>query len=430
MQPAILHYEPRPFQRKLHAGWSSHRDSIVLCHRRGGKTVGAVAQLIDDCIRCQLPAPQVAYICPTYTQAKRVALGYFRAMLRDVKGVTVRESDLTISLPGQRTIYLLGADNPDRLRGMYLDAAVVDEFADCRESLLGEILRPCLADRNGSLYLIGTVKGRNHLWRAYEKARDDTSGNWFHANLLPDDTGSLTPEQLDYLRREMTEDEYRGEMLNDPDAGVKGAYYGGVLRWLEDHGRIREVPYDDSMLVDVAMDLGMADATAIWFLQCIGGREVRVIDCVEYTSTSFVQILTELRQRPYQFGRFIGPHDLNVREFTTGTSRLDAAYELGVTFEVAPRHTVIEGIAATERVLKRCYFDRKATQPGRDALALYRSEWDEKRRVLSRNPVHDWTSHYADALRYFAVATDGQQASLFNNAAPLNYANNGLGRYA
>lgn len=425
----LLDYVPRPFQRALHRGWHEHRNSIALCHRRAGKTVAAVAQIIDDVLACQRVNPQGAYICPTYTQAKRVALGYFRLMLRQVPGVRIRESDLTISLPGGRLIYLLGADNPDRLRGMYLDVAVVDEMADCRESLIGEILRPCLAERDGRLILIGTVKGRNHFWRTYERAREDDSGEWHVANLTPAHTDSLTAAQLQYLQREMSEDEYRAEMLNDPDAGVMGAFYGKTLRWLEDNGRIRDVPYDDSLLVDVSFDLGIADGTAIWFCQCIGAREVRIIECVEYTSTSFLQILREVKARPYQFGRFIGPHDLQVREYTSGMSRLDAAYEVGVSFEVAPRLSVIEGIAAADRVMKRCYFDRKGTQLGRDALALYRSEWDDKRRVLSRNPVHDWTSHYADSFRYFATATDGQQASLFGGA-PLNYQDTGTGRYA
>lgn len=423
MITAAIHYAPRPFQRELHRGFQAHRNAIVLCHRRAGKTVAAVAEVIRQVMICKRPAPRGAYIAPTYGMAKRIALDYFRRMLRDVPGLVVREGELSIDLPGDRRIYLLGADNPDRLRGMYLDVAVVDEMADCAESLVGEILRPCLADRDGRLILIGTVRGRNHFWRTFEKAQGPDAVDWFTANLVPSDTGALTDAQLEMLKRELTDDEYRSEMLNDPDAGVRGSYYGKTLRELGERGRITRVDYDVNLPVDVSMDLGFADGTAIWFTQALGMREVRVLKFMEYTQTPFVQILREVKAMPYTFGRWIGPHDLALHEYTTGTTRLLAAYELGISFEVAPKLPVIEGITMGVRLASSCWFDAVGTLEGRDRLALYHSEYDDKRRTLSRNPVHDWTSHAADAWRYFALATNGEQPGLFS--APLKYGNQG-----
>jgi len=426
---AAIGYTPRPFQRALHHGFRTHRDAIVLCHRRAGKTVAAIAEVIRQVANCDKPAPRGAYIAPTYTMAKRIALDYFRRMLADVPGLVIRESELTIDLPGDRRIYLLGSDNPGRLRGLYLDIAVVDEMAECHESLLGEILRPCLAERDGSLILIGTVKGRNHFWRTYEAAKADKSGHWFTANLTNDDTHSLTDDQIAYLRRSMSDDEFRGEMLNDPDAAVRGSYYGALLKSLEDKGRIRAVEYDRNLLVDVSMDLGYADGTSVWYTQALGMREVRVLAFEEYTQTGFGSILREVKKKPYTFGRFIGPHDLKVHDYGSGQARIEFARELGVNFECAPNAPVREGIAAGQRVMEMAYFDRELTLAGRERLALYRSKYDERHRTFSLDPVHDWTSHAADAWRYYAMATGGNQATLWDNM-PLEYADNGMGRYA
>lgn len=421
-QTVKIEYAPRPFQRMLHSGFARSRLSLVICHRRAGKTVACVAETIRQVLRCKLPEPQGAYIAPTYGMAKRIAWNYFKGQLANVPGVTFREGELSIELPGKRRIYLLGADSPDRLRGMYLDVAVVDEMADCAESLLGEVLMPCLADRNGRLILIGTVKGRNHFWRQFEKAKD--SPEWFTADLKPADTNSLTDAQIQFLRAEMSEDEFRGEMLNDPDAGVRGSYYGSTLRDLEERGRIRAVEYDKNLLVDVSMDLGYADGTAVWYTQALGMREVRVLRFEEFTQTSFGEILRTIKRQPYTFGRFIGPHDLRVHDYNSGQSRLEFAFELGCQFEVAPQLKIMDGIAAGQRLLEMCWFDRELTKEGRDRLALYRSAYDERNRTLSRTPIHDWCSHAADAWRYLAVATGGAQADIWGSDQ-LKYGNNG-----
>ncbi len=188
----FIDYAPRPYQAMLHAGYDSMRNGCVIAHRRAGKTVAMVAQLIKDAFTCPLPRARVAYVAPTYRMAKSIAWDYFKAMLRPIPGCKFRESDLQIDLPNAARIMLLGGENPDRLRGQYLDSAAVDEIGDCPESLITAVLRPCLADRKGSLYLIGTVKGKNHFWHTYERAV--ASDQWFTANLKPADTGDLVTE--------------------------------------------------------------------------------------------------------------------------------------------------------------------------------------------------------------------------------------------
>ena len=413
-----IDYEPRPYQAALHRGFSSTRNAIVIAHRRAGKTVAAVAQLIRDAFECTKPRPRLAYIAPTYRMAKSIAWDYFKAMLRGIPGVKYRESDLQIDLPNGARLLLMGGENPDRLRGQYLDSALVDEMADCPESLITAVLRPCLADRQGSLYLIGTVKGRNHFWHTYERALENPE--WFTANLKPDDTHALSTDDLRILREEMGEEYYRAEMLNDPSAAVRGAFYGETMRELEEKGRICEIEHLKDHPITLSFDLGWADATAVWAIQTLSNGSVRVFDYDQFTHTPFSQILSEYRARAdWQIERWIGPHDLDTHD-PEGTTRFDTASELGIWFEVCKRHLVIDGIEASRRVLQRCWFDTKATRQGREYLSLYRAQYDDKRRVLSKTPLHDECSDAADAFRYFSMATDGMQPRLWGGEIPYN----------
>ncbi len=417
-----LDYQPRHYQQVLHDGYSSHRNSIVIAHRRAGKTVAMCAQLIKDVIQCVLVRPRVAYIAPTYRMAKAIAWEYFRAMLQPIPGVKYNISDLSIRLPGERLIQLAGADNPDRLRGQYFDAAAVDEFADCAESLIPNVLRPALADRRGRLYLIGTVRGRNHLWETYERALKNPA--WFTANLLPEHTKALDPAELAMLREEMGAEAYRAELMNDPDAQVRGAFFATTMRELGETGHITRVDYDPTIPVNTAWDLGLNDATAIWFIQELTSGEHRVIDYEEHENESFISIIQGLQKKDYIYGEWIGPHDLNVREYTTAESRLAAARDVGVSFTVAPRLPIADGIESTRRWLQRAWFNEGTTEQGRRFLTLYRAQWDEKRRVLSKAPVHDDTSHAADALRYYAVSQMGQLSLAWSE--PLAYNDQGV----
>jgi len=416
-------YQPRQWALAVHAGIESRRNSIVVAHRRAGKTVLVVAQVINEMFACPHPNPQWAYIAPTARQARMVSWPYFTKMLAHIPGIEFREHALEIRFPNGGRIMLASGEGYDRLRGLYLDGCVVDEVADCPESLIPAVLRPALSDRKGKLILIGTVKGRGPFWQTYLRARH--SPDWYAGIFLPDDTNVIDADELALLRREMSDDEYRQEMLCDPDAAVRGSYYGESLRKLTDRGGVTSVPFDPALTVTVGLDLGISDSTACWFAQLHRGGEIRLIEYAEWQNTSFLQIIREIRARGYVDVDWIGPHDLSVREYTSGQSRYDAAADVGVVFTIAPRLPVIDGIEAVRRAMPRMVFDDMGTQMGREFLALYRSEWDDKRRVLSRNPVHDFSSHAADALRYLVTGTSGGvQPALFRNLEPIDYTRN------
>ena len=202
----------------------------------------------------------------------------------------------------------------------------------------------------------------------------------------------------------MEEHEFRQELLCDWQAAVRGAYYGQQLVDAEDSGRIGNVPYDDALPVFTAWDLGIADATAVWFIQCTRGGEVRLIDYEQFTGDGFPEIIRKIRSKPYLYDTHWAPHDIKVRELGSGVSREETARKLGLTFRQAPNIPLMDGISATRSMLARTWIDETKCKDGLNALRLYRSEWDEKKRLFSTRPLHDHTSHAADALRMFAVS--------------------------
>jgi hypothetical protein len=288
------------------------------------------------------------------------------------------------------------------LRGLALDGVILDEFADMPESLWGKVVRPALADRAGWATIIGTVKGKNQLWQTYEAAKADEA-NWFSAVLRASETGILPDAELADARRSMSEDQYGAEFECDPTAAIQGAFYSDALKRLRDEGRLGRVPVERTIPVHTGWDLGVSDSTAIWFLQCVG-KEVRVIDYEEGSGVGLDSYAAILRDRGYLYGTHYLPHDIAIRELSSGRSRLETLRGLGLSdVQVVPQHNVMDGINAVRRLLDRCWFDEDRCKRGLECLWQYRRDWDEKGRIWRNNPLHDWTSHGADAFRYFAA---------------------------
>lgn len=190
------------------------------------------------------------------------------------------------------------------------------------------------------------------------------------------------------------------------EAAVEGAYYAEQMARAETDGRIGRVPWEPLVDVETWWDLGMDDDMAIWFVQRVG-REVRVIDYYANSGEGLLHYAKELKSKPYNYGRHIGPHDIEVRELGTGKSRKETAEEMGLRpFDVAPKLEVQDGIEATRNLLPRCWFDAEKCADGIRALKNYRKDWDENRGVWLPRPRHDWASHASDAFRTGAVMAD------------------------
>lgn len=209
-----LGFKPRPWQVKALS--LLKRFSVLIVHRRGGKTLAAVLKLIDAALKCQKPRGQYAYIAPELKQAKGLAWDYLKHYALKIPGTRHNESELWVELPNGARIRLYGADAPDSLRGFYFDGVVLDEVAQMRPFVWGEILVPALADRGGWCLFIGTPKGINLLSKIYFDAQ--ANPDWYADRFTFDDTHALGDDELATMRKNMSDREWRQEMLCDFDA--------------------------------------------------------------------------------------------------------------------------------------------------------------------------------------------------------------------
>jgi phage terminase large subunit len=399
-EPIDLGYEPRPQFIPFHR--RRQRFAAIVAHRRAGKTVAVLRDMIDSALRCKKDNPRFAYVGPLLGQAKETSWDYLKRFTQPILAKPPNESELWVELIGGARIRIHGADNVDRLRGAYLDGVVLDEFADMNPTLWGNVVRPMLADRQGWATFIGTPKGRNQFWQIVETA-GQFPDRWFRAILPASQTGILSALELDDARRDMTPEQYAQEFECSFDAAIVGSYYGKAIAQAEFEGRIGTVDYDPALPVHCAWDLGIGDATSIWLAQFHGG-EIRLIDFYENSGQALAHYVEVLAAKGYKYSHDFLPHDAKVRELGTGKTRVETLGGLGRKPSLVADHKVEDGINAVRLVLPRCYFDRSKCAVGLEALRQYRSDYDEKRRAFSDKPRHDWTSHAADAFRYLAMA--------------------------
>ncbi len=406
MTEIVIPYYPRRLQRDLHAALQDNRWSVVVCHRRWGKTVWAINHLLRDAMTSTKPEARYAYFAPFLKQAKSIAWDYLKHFSRPIPNIGINETELRVDYPNGARIRLLGADNPDSQRGVYLDGVVLDEYAQMAPSMFSEILRPALSDRKGWAVWMGTPKGRNHFYDLYESARTDA--DWHVARYRASETGILDVAELASARKMMSADEYEQEYECSWQAALKGAYFAAELDAARKAvpARIGKVPVQPSVLVDTWWDLGMDDSTAIWFTQD-AGREIHAIDYYEATGEGLAHyrdVLDRLKtERGYRYGQHHGPHDLAVRELGSGKSRVEAAMALGLRLEVVPRvEHKADAIQAARSLLGHLWIDETRCARGIICLESYRKSWDDRLQVFRDQPLHDWASHAADALMTLA----------------------------
>jgi hypothetical protein len=402
----VIPYKPRPWQQRWHD--EAKRFNVNVWHRRAGKTVAVVNHLLREACICPLDRPRVGYIAPLYRQAKRIAWDYVREFARVIPGVEFKESELTAVLPNGGRFSLYGADNPDSLRGLYFDYVGLDEVAQMSPRVWSEVVRPALADRQGGAVFIGTPMGKlNQFHDLLVYARDGGDPDWRAEVLTVDDTTALRDEELQAARGTMQQFEFEQEFYCSFTANVRGSFYGHLMEKAEREGRVGRFPYEATLPVVTAWDIGLRDATVVTYWQHPPEGPV-CIACDAFTNTALTDIYSHIRtNRPWNYVEHIGPHDLGVRnpdEHGLTTRRQTAALH-GYDFTIAPRRPREDGIEATRHLLARARFNEDTTVELREALALYRAEYDDRRRVFGLTPVHDWTSDFADSVRYFAVTT-------------------------
>jgi hypothetical protein len=398
-------YRPRDVFVPLHN--RTARWACVVAHRRAGKTVAMCADLVVSALECKHPKPQVAYLAPFREQAKKVAWQYLKDLTKPLWAKPPNESELKITIHNNRpgdhsTIYCGGSDNPDSLRGLYLDAVVLDEVGQMRPSTWYSVVRPALSDRQGSAIWAGTPAGKNFFWQLREEARLN-AGTHVLLELPASKTGILPEEELRDARAQMTEETYAIEYEVSFDAAVPGAYYAKQIGELYEREQVGQFAIDPDFAVDLVADLGFTDSCSWWGWQTTPGG-YRIVDFYEADGQAIGHYIDWVKARPYKVGQVWLPHDAKAKSLQTGKSIIEQFLSAGITPRIVPELSLQDGIEAARIVLPKCYFDEKATYDGLEHLRGYMREWDERTQTYRNRPKHDQHSHASDAFRYLSLA--------------------------
>jgi phage terminase large subunit len=429
-------WKPRGYQtplwRYMHGGG---KRAIAIWPRRHGKD--DVALHFTACAAHERIGPYW-HLLPQQNQARKAIwdavdphTGQRRIDNAFPRGLreTTREQDMLIRFKTGSTWQVIGSDNYDALVGSPPVGVVFSEWA-LSNPQAWSLIRPILAENGGWAIFITTPRGRNHAHRMYEMGQK--SGDWFSERLIATDTGVFSQEVLDQELAELIVERgeedgraiFEQEYLTSFSAGLPGAYYARIIDRLEADGRITNVPYNPQNQVHTAWDLGRNDATAIWFIQR-HGTGWAIIDYLANTSVGIDWYVKELKERGYNYGEHLLPHDAENEQLVSVTGSIaDTVTSMGLNnVRVVPRtKSLTNDINEVRQILPLCWFDKDRTEKGVDALRSYRRVWDEKLKAYRDAPLHDWASDPADAFRTFAVGKPQDRGA----ARPLAYSSRGI----
>ena len=411
-------WSPRPYQKPLwnYLGRGGKR-AVARWHRRSGKDD---VFLHHTACASHERVGNYWYLLPEYAQARKSMwdavnpnTGKRRvdeAFPRELRKTT-KDQEMMIVFHCGSTFQLVGSDNFNSLVGSPPVGLTFSEYALSNPSAWAYLM-PILEENGGWAGFNSTPRGKNHFKQLCDFARKEKG--WFYEGLSANQTGVFNDEQLDSILRQMqsTHGEDFGRALFEQeyyvsfDAAIPGSIWGDCIRKAEQSGRIGEVKHDPLFHVHTAWDLGRTDDTAIWFFQLIAG-EINVID---YHASSLKEIefyadLLRQKGKVYQYGTHWIPHDARPRRLGMGGKSILQQFidqKVG-RFVIAPNLDRQEGIQAARATFPRCHFDATACEEGLECLKQYHREWDEEQRIFLDNPVHDWSSHAADAFRYLSL---------------------------
>jgi len=401
-------FTPRSYQEPIIDAIENkgYKRVIAIMPRRAGKDICAFNLMVRAALRtCGV----YFYVFPTYAQGRKViwdSLTNDGMRFLDFIPKTLVEktnsTEMKISLINGSIIQLVGSDNVDHLVGTNPRGIVFSEYA-LQDPRAYQFLRPVLTANDGWALFISTPRGKNSFYDLYKIALNNPQ-HWFAYKLTVEDTKHISLDDISQERSsgEMSEDLIQQEYWCSFDLGVEGSYYSRYLDEMRVQGRISNVPYESGHKVHTSWDLGMRDSTTVVFFQTIG-TTVRIIDCYENSQEGLEHYIKLLQQKPYTYGRHIAPHDIKVRELGTGMSRLEKAKQLGITFTVAPNLTIMDGIESVRSSFSKMWIDSSRCSKLIKALENYRQEYDTKKRSYKNHPLHDWSSHMADNMRYLCI---------------------------
>lgn len=335
----------------------------------------------------------------------------------------VDNQSMMVTFVNDSTWQLIGSDNTDSLMGASPAGIVFSEAALGNPTAFA-FFRPILLENGGWSCHVSSTRGKNHFYNLFQslKGRDDAYASHISAaDTTVFSKEALRMERLDYIQQfgqTIGESLFEQEYMSSWDAAVVGSVFGKELKAMEQEGRMVPLLYDRRFPVDTSWDLGVSDETVVLFWQIIGNTP-RLIDWYSASNAGLHHFAEVLTSKPYLYRHHYGPHDINVREWgNNAVSRKSQAKQLGINFTVTPSLPKSEQIAAASNLLSRMYINVHDEQPLDpyedcafvvDAWKNYRFNYDRERRILSKTPVHDWTSHYADALMVMAIHQAGNK---------------------
>lgn len=399
MNDVALPYRPRQYQKDFeNAMFGGMKRAFLLYHRRAGKDIACW----NFCINCALSDRPGLYFyaLPTYTQGKRVIWDgidergnkLIQSIPRELLVGKPNSTEMKINLVNGSMIQIVGAENFDALRGTNPKGCVFSEYAMQDPRAWTEVISPILAKNGGWAVFNTTPLGKNHAFDLWQMA--ERSDAWFTQKLTIADTG-LIPRTV--IEQEIAEG--KGEEVIQQEyycsfsRGVDGTYYGRLISKAWDDGRICSVPYDPSLDVNTSWDLGVGDATSIWFWQQSPGGEIHFIDFYENTGEGLAHYVSVLREKDFLYGKHYLPHDVKARELGSGASREEMLRKLQVKPVIVPKLSIDDGIQAVRSILPRCWFDEKKCAVGIKHLENYRKAFSNTLRCYTDRPLHDQASN-------------------------------------
>lgn len=418
-------FTPRIYQRELFAARDSgFRRILAIYHRRAGKDKTMFNLIVRESLKRR---GVYYYFFPEYAQGRRVIwdgidgsgfkfLDHIPESLIQSKNST----DMKIVLTNGSVIQIMGTDKFDKVRGANPVGCVFSEFA-FQNPKAWNIIRPILAENNGWAAFNSSTNGKNHFYDMYQMAIKNK--NWFVQNYNVEDTLDENGKRYvsdDVIQEEresgMSEEMIQQEFYNSWTANSQGFYYLSILEELDKNKQIANVTHDPSAPVETWWDIGMGDATTLWFTQTMG-KEIHVIDYYASNNKGIEHYAKVLQAKPYVYKSHNFPHDIVNMEFGTGRTRYEVAEELfrGTRLNIVAKLPVSEGINAVRMVLPQCHFNKTTCKEGLDGLRNYTKTWDEKGQTFKDSPLHNWASDPADSFRYLAVGITLPKSRSFRN---------------
>lgn len=396
---------------------------VAVWHRRAGKDLFG----INLCATKMAERPGLYWhLFPTYNQGRKIAwdgftktgrpfLDHFPPDLVESKNGT----DMRVTLKTGGIYQVVGTEDPDRLVGANPVGCIFSEYS-LQDPRAWDIIRPILAENDGWALFIYTARGKNHGYKLLETAKkiiakdrlEGKTSKW-HAEVLIAGSGEGCTKRRDgtpVISDQVIQDERDAGMPEELiaqefkcsfEAPIVGAYYAKQMTDMLDQKRIGKVPWDPHLPVNTQWDLGIGDSCAIIFTQSYGMEE-RVIDYYEQSGEGLPHYAKYLGEKPYVYGQHNAPWDIDVRELGTGKTRLEVARGLGIRFNVGKQIGVDDGIENVRGLLPLVWIDEEKCERLLEALRQYQKEWDEKNKIYKNKPLHNWTSHGADAMRTWA----------------------------